>query len=84
MNERQKLAPPSPTGSDAALLRIDPHVHTLASDGVDGAEVMIQAAIMAGLAAVAITDHDTLAGAQEMLLAGCGTSGRRADTISSP
>jgi hypothetical protein len=58
MSEKQKMAPPSPTGADAALLRIDPHVHTLASDGIDGAEAMIQAAIEVGLAAVAITDHE--------------------------
>lgn len=41
-------------------LRLDPHVHTLASDGVDDVETMIRAAIAAGLDAVGITDHERL------------------------
>lgn len=50
-------------GDDAGarqLLRIDPHVHTLASDGIHDVETMIQAAIEAGLDAVAISDHERL------------------------
>ena len=48
--------------ADAAdeLLHIDPHVHTLASDGVHEVETMIQAAIAVGLDAVAIADHERL------------------------
>jgi len=42
------------------LLRIDPHVHTLASDGIHDVETTIQAAITAGLDAVGITDHERM------------------------
>lgn len=45
---------------DEQLLRIDPHVHTLASDGIHDVETMIQAAIAAGLDAVAISDHERM------------------------
>jgi predicted metal-dependent phosphoesterase TrpH len=50
------------SGLDAAApeLRIDPHVHTLASDGIDDVEKTIQAAVRRGLAAVAITDHERM------------------------
>ena len=41
-------------------LRIDPHVHTLASDGVHDVETMIRAAIDAGLDAVGIADHERM------------------------
>ena len=41
-------------------LRIDPHVHTLASDGIDDVETMIQAAIASGLDAIAIADHERI------------------------
>ena len=42
------------------MMRIDPHVHTLASDGIDDVETMIQAAVEAGLDAVAIADHERM------------------------
>ncbi len=41
---------------------VDLHTHTTASDGMQGAEVNIRLAEQAGLSAVAITDHDTVAG----------------------
>jgi len=41
-------------------VRLDLHVHTLASDGVDGVEAVIEAAVAAGLHAVAITDHERI------------------------
>ena len=41
-------------------LRIDPHVHTLASDGIHDVETMIQAAIATGLDAVCISDHERM------------------------
>ena len=48
-----------------ALVRIDLHTHSTASDGTDPpAEVMRRAAV-AGLDVVALTDHDTLAGHRE-------------------
>ena len=44
----------------ASELRIDPHVHTLASDGIDEVEAMIKAAVDAGLDAIAIADHERM------------------------
>jgi 3',5'-nucleoside bisphosphate phosphatase len=41
---------------------IDLHVHTTFSDGASSPQVLIQEAHNAGLRALAITDHDTLAG----------------------
>jgi hypothetical protein len=55
----QALEPPRDPDNDA-FLRIDPHVHTLASDGVDDVETMIQAAIASGLDAIAISDHERM------------------------
>jgi predicted metal-dependent phosphoesterase TrpH len=49
-----------PGEDDEPLLRIDPHVHTLASDGIHDVETMIQAAMSAGLDAVGIADHERL------------------------
>ena len=48
--------------SDATktMMRIDPHVHTLASDGIDDVETMIRAAIDCGLDAVGIADHERM------------------------
>ncbi len=49
---------------------IDLHVHTIASDGtLTPAEVVLEAARV-GLEAVAITDHDTVAGVDQALAAG--------------
>jgi 3',5'-nucleoside bisphosphate phosphatase len=52
------LAQPSTQG------RADLHVHTTCSDGVYGPGQIVELARRAGLAAVAITDHDTLAGVE--------------------
>jgi predicted metal-dependent phosphoesterase TrpH len=41
-------------------LRIDPHVHTLASDGIDDVEAMIRAALARGLDGIGIADHERL------------------------
>jgi hypothetical protein len=41
---------------------IDLHTHTTASDGSDTPEQLVRRAAAAGLEALAITDHDTLAG----------------------
>ncbi|WP_189208284.1 MULTISPECIES: PHP domain-containing protein [Actinokineospora] len=43
-------------------MRIDLHCHSTASDGTDSPAGLVAAAARAGLAAVAITDHDTTAG----------------------
>jgi 3',5'-nucleoside bisphosphate phosphatase len=44
---------------------IDLHTHTTASDGTDPPGRLVEAACAAGLSALAITDHDTLAGSDE-------------------
>ncbi len=54
MMEQQPLA------EDEPMMRIDPHVHTLASDGIDGVEAMILAAIDKGLDAIGIADHERM------------------------
>lgn len=41
-------------------LRIDPHIHTLASDGISDVESILEAAVQAGLDAIAITDHERI------------------------
>lgn len=49
---------------------IDLHTHTLASDGTDSPTALMEKARVAGLAAVAVTDHDTVAGLDEAEEAG--------------
>ena len=52
-------------------MRADLHVHSNASDGTDPPGEVIRRAALAGLDAVALTDHDTVAGheqAREALL----------------
>ena len=49
---------PSLTG--APLLRMDPHIHTLASDGISDVEAVLEAALTRGLDAIAITDHERI------------------------
>jgi predicted metal-dependent phosphoesterase TrpH len=48
-----------------ALVRIDLHVHSSASDGTDPPAEVMRRAGQAGLDVVALTDHDTLAGHAE-------------------
>jgi predicted metal-dependent phosphoesterase TrpH len=66
---------PGPAGSveAAGWVRLDPHVHTLASDGVDGVEAVIRAAVTRGLDAVAVTDHERL----DAALAGAAMASHR-------
>jgi 3',5'-nucleoside bisphosphate phosphatase len=45
----------------------DMHTHTRASDGVDSPARVVELAVQAGLAAIAITDHDTVSGIAEAL-----------------
>ena len=47
------------------IQRVDLHTHTCASDGTDTPAELVENARKAGLAAVAITDHDTLSGLDE-------------------
>lgn len=51
---------------------VDLHVHTTASDGTDTPSAVVRGAAEAGLAAVAVTDHDTVAGLHEAEEAGHG------------
>jgi len=46
--------------SAETMVRLDPHVHTLASDGIDDVETMIKAAVIKGLDAVGIADHERM------------------------
>ncbi|MDI3270534.1 MAG: PHP domain-containing protein [Bacillota bacterium] len=50
--------------------RADLHAHTRASDGTLSPAELVAMAARAGLAAVAVTDHDTVAGWEEALEAG--------------
>ena len=49
---------------------VDLHTHTTASDGTDAPVELARKAARLGLAAVAITDHDTLSGLDEAVQAG--------------
>jgi len=49
---------------------IDLHIHTTASDGTSTPSEVISQALKLKLKAIAITDHDTLAGSKEALQAG--------------
>jgi predicted metal-dependent phosphoesterase TrpH len=44
----------------ARRLRLDLHLHTLASDGIHEVETMIGAAVAQGLDAIAVTDHERI------------------------
>ena len=50
--------------------RIDLHIHTAASDGTDSPARAVELCRDLGLAAMAVTDHDTVAGVAEALEAG--------------
>jgi predicted metal-dependent phosphoesterase TrpH len=49
---------------------VDLHVHSTASDGSLAPEAVVKRAMGAGLRAIALTDHDTLGGIPEALVAG--------------
>lgn len=51
-------------------MRYDLHVHTTASDGVETPEAVVRAARDAGLAGIAVADHDTTAAVPAALAAG--------------
>jgi len=55
--------------------RVDLHTHTRRSDGVLEPAELVRQMIAYGMAVVAITDHDTLAGAAELQAAGLGGGG---------
>lgn len=53
------------TAAPSATSYVDLHAHSTASDGALGPSAVVAAAQAAGLAALALTDHDTLAGIAE-------------------
>ncbi len=60
----------APLGADApAVLRIDLHAHSTASDGTASPTQFVETAALAGLNVVALTDHDTVAGVAEAMAA---------------
>lgn len=52
------------------MLPIDLHTHSSCSDGSLTPRQLVQEAVRSGLAAIALTDHDTMAGIAEALSAG--------------
>ena len=52
---------------------IDLHVHSTASDGTYTPTQLVEYALQKGLAAIAVTDHDTVAGLDEAFSAARGT-----------
>ena len=60
---------PSTSAPDAAAL-VDLHVHSTASDGSRAPADVVQEAKRVGLAAIALTDHDTVDGVAEAAIAG--------------
>lgn len=56
--------------SDQSPAGIDLHVHTTASDGSFSPLEVVTHARETGLAAISITDHDTVDGVREILSAG--------------
>lgn len=53
-------------------LRADLHIHTLASDGADSVAEVLAEARRAGLAAISITDHDSVDSVSEAVALGSG------------
>ncbi|MFV2064397.1 MAG: PHP domain-containing protein [Chloroflexota bacterium] len=44
----------------APTMRLDPHIHTLASDGISDVEAVLDRALAIGLDVIAITDHERI------------------------
>lgn len=59
---------PPPPASDVGRRFVDLHLHSTASDGMLAPAAVVRAAAAAGLSAMALTDHDTLAGVPEAAL----------------
>jgi 3',5'-nucleoside bisphosphate phosphatase len=68
--DRARDGIPALTPDDSGEDLIDLHVHSTASDGTVPPAGVVQRARAANLQAVALTDHDTLAGLPEALAAG--------------
>jgi len=60
--ERGKAEDEIQRKSERGYLRFDLHVHSSCSDGRDGVEAILEAAVAKNLDGIAITDHDSLEG----------------------
>lgn len=63
---------PDQRGAGTGRSEIDLHLHSTASDGILPPAKVVEAAKAAGLTVIALTDHDTVAGVHEAVLAGEG------------
>lgn len=63
----------SPGGPGGQAGRADLHMHTMHSDGEHSARELVRMATSASLVAISLTDHDTLAGWNELVAAADGT-----------
>jgi 3',5'-nucleoside bisphosphate phosphatase len=61
--------PAAPLPASEQSGHVDLHLHSTASDGVLSPSAVVQAAVDAGIAAIALTDHDTILGLPEALTA---------------
>jgi hypothetical protein len=61
---------PPPGGAVPATAFVDLHAHSTASDGTRAPADVVREAKRVGLSAIALTDHDTLAGISEASVAG--------------
>lgn len=60
--------------SEALVPRVDLHMHSTASDGSQPPDAVVAQAVAAGVRAIALTDHDTVAGVAEARAAAEGTA----------
>jgi len=67
---RNGVPPLTSAGAPTAAGLVDLHVHSTASDGSLAPEAVVGRARSAGLAAMALTDHDTVAGVPAAVAAG--------------
>ncbi len=67
---RDGVPPLTSAGTPSAAGSVDLHVHSTASDGGLTPEAVVERARVAGLAAIALTDHDTVAGVPAAVAAG--------------
>jgi predicted metal-dependent phosphoesterase TrpH len=63
----------SAPGQTPAPRYVDLHSHSTASDGAASPSALVAAARQAGLAAIALTDHDTIGGLREAVTAAAGS-----------
>lgn len=67
------IASPAP-GAMVPTPTVDLHLHSTASDGTQAPDGVVRSAIAAGLHAIALTDHDTVAGLAEARTAAEGST----------